>query len=165
MFQLNNKNYLCVIDYHSKFLIVKKMEELSPDNLISAFKVGFSEYGTPKRIMSDAGGNFISEKFKYFCNSLNIEQPVSSSYHHQTGGGLHQIYNMHHEEVFESGSGIHIALLQIRSTPLGQGLPSLATLPFNCPVRGIMPIIDRPPINTDNDDKHHTVLVNRQYRN
>ena len=66
---------------------------------------------------------------------------------------------MHH------GKDIHIALLQIRSTALGQGLPSPAILLFNHLVRGIMPIIDRLPITTYNDDKHHTTLVNRQYRN
>ena len=69
------------------------------------------------------------------------------------------------KKCFDTGSDIHIALLQIRSTTLGQALPSPATLLFNHPVRGIMPIIDRLPINTNNDDEHHTVLVNRQYRN
>ena len=42
MFQLNNKNYLCIVDYHSKFQAVKKTEGLSADSLISAFKVVFS---------------------------------------------------------------------------------------------------------------------------
>ena len=39
------------------------MEGLSADNLILACKLFFSEYGLPKKIMSDASGNFISEKF------------------------------------------------------------------------------------------------------
>ena len=84
MFQLNNKIYLCVIDYHSKFLIVKKTEGLSSDSLVSTFKFVFSEYSIPHKIMSDAGDNFISEKFKNFCNSLNIEQAISLLYHHQS---------------------------------------------------------------------------------
>ena len=42
----------------------------------------------------------------------------------------------------------HLALHQIRSTPLGQRLPSPATLLFNCLVRGIMPILNRQPVNT-----------------
>ena len=46
----------------------------------------FSEYGIPKRIRSNAGGNFISEKFKNFCKSLSIEHVISSSYHHQSNG-------------------------------------------------------------------------------
>ena len=36
------------------------------DSLILACKVIFSEFGLPKKIMSDAGGNFISDKFKEF---------------------------------------------------------------------------------------------------
>ena len=55
-----------------------------------------------------------------------------------------------------------MTLLQIRTTPLGQGLPSLATLLFNCPVHGIMPVIDRKPVSADNDDKHHKKLMHRQ---
>ena len=48
MFHINNKNYLCIVDYHSKFQVVKKTEGLLADSLILAFKVVFSEYGIPK---------------------------------------------------------------------------------------------------------------------
>ena len=58
-----------------------------------------------------------------------------------------------------------MSLLQIHTTPLGQGLLSLATLLFNCPVHGIMPVIDRKPIDRDNDDEHHSKLVHRQHKN
>ena len=58
-----------------------------------------------------------------------------------------------------------MALLQIRTTPLGQGLPSPATLLFNYPVCGIMPLMDRKPINIDNDDEHHNNLMHRQGKN
>ena len=34
MFSLNNKNYLFIVGYYSKFLEIKKMEGLSGDNLI-----------------------------------------------------------------------------------------------------------------------------------
>ena len=84
MFILNNKNYLCIVDYHSKFLVIKKAEDLSTDSLILACKIVFSEYGLPKEIMSDAGGNFVSDDFMQFCKNLNIEHRTSSSYHHQS---------------------------------------------------------------------------------
>ena len=118
--------------------------------------------------MSDVGGNLISQKFKNFCNSLNIEQAVSSLHHHWSNGQVEAciiFIKCTMKKCFDSGSDIHIALLQIRSTPPRQGLPSPATLLFNCPVRGIIPIIDRPQVNTNNDDEIHTALVNRQYRN
>ena len=58
-----------------------------------------------------------------------------------------------------------MALLQIRTTLLGQGLPRAATLLFNCQVRGIMPLMDRKPINIDNDDEHYKNLMHRQGKN
>ena len=56
----------------------------------------------------------------------------------------------------------HIALLQMRMTPKGLEHPSLATMLFNCPIRGIMPIISRPPIGVNNDEEYYEVLVNRK---
>ena len=58
-----------------------------------------------------------------------------------------------------------MVLLQIHTTPLGQGLQSPATLLFNCLVCGIMPVIDRKPIGGDNDNEHHSKQVHRQHRN
>ena len=65
----------------------------------------------------------------------------------------------------DSNGDIHMALLQICTTPLGQGLLSPATLLFNHSVCGVMPVIDRKPISRDNDDKHHSKLVHRQHKN
>ena len=64
MFTLNNKHYLCIVDYHSKFPVIKKTEDLSGYNLILMCNIIFAEYGLPKKIMSDSGSSFISDKFK-----------------------------------------------------------------------------------------------------
>ena len=37
--------------------------------------------------------------------------------------------------------------------PLGPGLPSHVAMLFNCPIRGIMPIINRPWVGRDNDEE------------
>ena len=114
MFTLKNKQYLCIVDYHSKFLIVKKTEDLSADNLILTFKIIFAEYGMPTKIMSDLDSNFISDKFKTFCKSLNIDQAFSSSYHHQNNGQVEAcIKFVKHtlKKCFDSRSDPHIALL------------------------------------------------------
>ena len=86
IFTFNNKYYLCIVDYHSKFAIVKRVEDMSTESLILAHKAIFSKYGLPKRIMSDAGGNFISDKFRQFCKCMNIEQVTTLSCHHQSKG-------------------------------------------------------------------------------
>ena len=55
-----------------------------------------------------------------------------------------------------------MVLLQIHTTPLGQGLLSLATLMFGRPVCGIMPVVDHKATRQDYDDEHHHRLVDRQ---
>ena len=57
-----------------------------------------------------------------------------------------------------------MALLQICTAPLGNGLPSPATLMFDRQVCGIMPILDCKPIGQDCDDDHHNKLVDRQQK-
>ena len=58
-----------------------------------------------------------------------------------------------------------MALLQICSIPLGQGLLSPATLMLNRQIQGIMPVLDHKPIGKDNDDEHHSKLIHRQHKN
>ena len=168
IFQFNNKNYICIVDYHSKFPVIKRIEGLFADNLINALKIIFAEYDIPHKIMSDAGTNFISEKFRQFCKRVIIEQAVSSSYHHQSNGQVKaciKFIKCTLKKCTESGRDIYMALLQICTLPLGLGLPSPATLLFNRQVRGIMPILDCKPIECDCDDEHHNRLVTRQKKN
>ena len=48
MFTLHKKHYLCIVDYHSKFPIIKKTEDLSADILILACKIIFFRIGATK---------------------------------------------------------------------------------------------------------------------
>ena len=86
MFHYNNKNYLCIVDYSSKFPIVKRLEGMSAENLTNAVKIIFVEYGIPQKIISDAGTNFVSDRFQKFYKAINVEQATSSAYHHQSNG-------------------------------------------------------------------------------
>ena len=117
--------------------------------------------------MSDCGGNFILDKFKTFCKTLNIKQAFLSSYHHQSNGQVEvciKFVKYTLKKCFDSMLDPHIALLQICMTPLGQGLPSPAAMLFNCPIRGIMPITDRIPVGLDNDEEHHEAIIKRKMK-
>ena len=118
--------------------------------------------------MSDAGTNFVSDKLQKFCNSINVEQVVSSAYHHQSNGQVKaciKFIKQMFKKFADSHGDIHMALLQICTTPLGQGLPSPATLMFNWQVCSIMPVLDWKPIGKDYDDEHHSRLLKRQHKN
>ena len=122
------------VDYISKFPIVKRLEGLSAESLITTIKVIFAEYGIPHKLMSDAGTNFVSDKFWKFCNSINVEQAVLLVYHHQSNGQVEaciKFVKFTLKKCADSGGDINMALLQICTTPLGQGLLIPATLMFN----------------------------------
>ena len=105
------------------------------------------------------------KKIKNFCKSLNIAQAVLSSYHHQSNGQVEvciKIVKHTLKKSFDSRTDPHEALLQIQTMSLGQGLPSSATMLFNHLIRNIMPVINRLPVGTNNDDEHHKALIGRQ---
>ena len=133
-FHFNNRNYLCVIDYNSKFPIIKRLEGLLAENLINMVKMIFAEYGIPQKIMSDAGTNFFSDRFQQFCKTINVEQAVSLAYHHQSNGCVEaciKFIKCTFKKCANLGRDINIALLQICTMPLGPGFLSPATLMFN----------------------------------
>ena len=45
---INNKDFLCIVDYYSKFPVVRKVEILSAKDLIRATKVVFTKFDLPK---------------------------------------------------------------------------------------------------------------------
>ena len=97
-----------------------------------------------------------------------MEQAVSLAYHHLSNRQFEAcIKFIKHtfKKCADSGGDINMALLQIHTTPLGQGLPSLATLIFNRQVHGIMPVLEHKPVGQECDDKHHRKLVDRQNKN
>ena len=84
--------------------------------------------------MSGAGTNFVSKRFRQYYKSISVEQAVSSAYHHQSNGQVEactKFIKHTFKKCTESGRDKNIALLQIHTMPIGQGLLSLATLMFN----------------------------------
>ena len=123
-----------------------------------------AEYGIPHKIMSDASTNFVSDKFRKFCIRLNIKQCCQCITTRAMGRSKPALNLLNaHLKCTDSGGDIHMVLLQIHTTQLGQGLLSLTTLLFNCLVHSVMPVIDRKPIGGVNDDEHHSKLVHRQH--
>ena len=104
MFILNNKKYPYTVDYHSKFPIMKKAEDMLADSLILEYKVVFSEYGLPKKIMSDAGGNFISDKFQAVLQKYEHRKGyiiIIPSLKQQIGRGVYKIHKAYYENVLK----------------------------------------------------------------
>ena len=49
IFTLTKTNYICIVDHHTTFLIVRRTEGLAADDLIRSCKIIFLGYGLPKK--------------------------------------------------------------------------------------------------------------------
>ena len=76
----------CIVDYYSKFPVVKKVASLSADDLVHTSKMTFAVFGLPRKIISDVVTNFTSESFRGFYRKLNIQQSKTSYYQHHSNG-------------------------------------------------------------------------------
>ena len=66
---------------------MKRADRLSADDLIRVAKVVFHRiWVIPTKTVVDAGTNFIADCFQQFGRQLNINQAITSSYHHQSNG-------------------------------------------------------------------------------
>ena len=110
-------------DDDTKFLTVTWTEKLMSESLIKCRKLTFAEFRLPKRILSDAGTIFNSEKFKDFCEKLNTEQAVSSYNHHQTNGQVEayiKFVKWTMKKCFDTSTDVNLAPLQTRSMLVDQ---------------------------------------------
>ena len=134
VFHFNNINYLCVVDYNSKFPIIRKLQGLLAEHLINAVSAIFIEHGIPQNLMSDTGTKFVPEKFRHFSKSINVEQVASLAYHHQSNRQVEaciKFIKRMFKKCAKSGRDKNIALLQVCTMPIGQGRPSPVTIMFN----------------------------------
>ena len=129
LFEHNKKQYLLIVDYFSKFPIIRKLQGLSTGYVISELKGIFGENGIPETVISDGGPQFRSE-FKEFARQWGFEHIQSSPHHHQSNGeaGIVRTIKDTLTKAQQSGQDLDMALLCYRSTPINSRLPSPAEL-------------------------------------
>ncbi|XP_031347080.1 uncharacterized protein K02A2.6-like [Photinus pyralis] len=83
---LNGQKYLIVIDAHTKWLEVIKVNSTTADNIASKLMKLFSQLGWPDSVVSDNGPPFTSSDFKTFLKNNGIRQLFTPPYHPQSNG-------------------------------------------------------------------------------
>ena len=64
LFLLDNKDYVIVVDYTSKFFEISRLPNTEASTVINHTKAIFSSYGIPREIVSDTGPQFTSYEYK-----------------------------------------------------------------------------------------------------
>lgn len=83
---LGNLDFLVIVDYFSKFVIVNKLQSKTADSVLSSLKNVFAIHGLPLEIFSDNGPPFNSTAFADFASKYDIKLTTSSPHYPQSNG-------------------------------------------------------------------------------
>ena len=86
-FTLYNYDYLLLVDSHSKWLEVERMQRTTSTKTIQTLRRWFAQFGTPVQLVSDNGPQFTSDEFAQFIKGHQIKHIRSSAYHPSSNGG------------------------------------------------------------------------------
>ena len=94
LFVLEDEHYLVLVDYLSKFPIMKRITNETCRVVIQSIKALLSEFGNVKEIVSDNIPCFKSFWFEDFVKSYGIKHTSISPYHHKANGQVEQCIRM-----------------------------------------------------------------------
>jgi hypothetical protein len=104
-----NTTVLIVVDIATRFLFLRPLPGKAACFVASTLWEILSDFGLPKVIQSDRGGEFVNEVISSLLNDLRISHRLSSSYHPEAQGIVERSHRTWKTIVsklaFESGSG------------------------------------------------------------
>ena len=86
IFHFQGTNYLIIVDYTSKFPVVKQLRKMDQRAITTAFEEVFTERGYPDELVSDNGPCYRGEQFSKFLKRKGIKHMTSSPYYPQSNG-------------------------------------------------------------------------------
>ena len=86
IFYFNGDSYLLIVDYTSRFPVVKKLKSTTMQHITSQTKLIFSEYGWPETIISNNGPCYSTEVFTKLMRDYSINHITSSPHYLQLNG-------------------------------------------------------------------------------
>ena len=121
LFQHQGKVYLIVIDYYSRWMEIKQLNEQKSQSVINVLKQIFAVHGIPDVVMSDNGPQFSAETFQQFAATYGFTHVTSSPRYPQANGEAERAVRTA-KALLKKNSDPYLALLTYRSTPLQNGL-------------------------------------------
>ena len=114
LFMLEDHTFLLVIDVTSQFPVVRILSSETSRLVINALKGIYSDFGSPKRVLSDNGHCFRSNEFI----DLDIHVDKSSSYNHQSVGSVECMVQTIKQIMVKNAENAWLAMLIFRSTDI-----------------------------------------------
>ena len=121
IFHYESQPYLLVVDYTSRFPIVRRLKSMSAQNIAEQFQSIFSEYGWPDTLVSDNGLCYTAEMFTNLMKEYAVNHTTSSPHYPQSNGLAEkfvQIVKNLFYKVKEEGVDINKYLMIYHNSPL-----------------------------------------------
>ena len=120
-FDSRGKTYLIVVDYNSRWIEIKRLQNQTSDHVINILKELFATHGIPDIVISDNGPQYASESFQKFARNYGFIHATSSPRYAQANGESERAVRTV-KELLKKNQDPYLALLSYRSTPLLNGL-------------------------------------------
>ena len=120
IFTLNEKDFLCNVDYYSVYFEVDHVERKTARSITTGLKRHFSNHGIPNLFESDNGPPFDSQEFRAFAAAYEFELVTSSSNYPQSNGRVQNAVKTAKKLMKKSkqaGTDFYLAFLDWRNTP------------------------------------------------
>ncbi|XP_046571089.1 uncharacterized protein K02A2.6-like [Haliotis rubra] len=141
LFTWNNKEYIVLADYYSRFFKIDQLRSLSSSAVIRKLSVNFARHRMPEILMSDNGPQFASAEFADFASRWDFKHITSSPRYPQSNGLAEkcvQISKNILDKTYKDGIDPLLALLEYRTTPV-DNLASPAQLLMSRRLRSVLP--------------------------
>ena len=133
IFEFNGEKYLMVVDYFSRFPVIRLLNNMTSHTVCNHFTSILAEYGLPATIVADFGSQYISERFQSKCKESGITLCCSSPYHNQANSLAERAIGTCKSllmKALEEKECPYKALWTYRTTPLDDRMPSPHELLF-----------------------------------
>nr|GEW39075.1 reverse transcriptase domain-containing protein [Tanacetum cinerariifolium] len=104
-----NKYILVAVDYLSKWVEANALPTNDARVVVKFLKSLFSQFGTPKAIISDRGTHFCNDQFARVMSKYGVTHRLSTAYHPQTSGQV-EVTNRGLKRILERMVGENHAL-------------------------------------------------------
>ena len=146
LFMLNGEHFIIIADYMSKYPIIEHLGHDTTSYAVAKITSKYiSLFGAPHSIISDNGPQFIGKPYKQLMSSFNIAHVTSSPHHSRSHGFIERMIRTVKAVMKKESQDTDLALLVLRTTPIGSQLPSPAELIFGRQVTCNLPIQAKSP--------------------